>query len=255
MSIVVFSGPTLPAAEASQTLAATYLGPARRGDLFRAAGERPRAIGLVDGYFEHSLAVWHKEILWALSHGVRVYGAASLGALRAAELEAFGMVGVGNVFARYRSGELEDDDEVALVHGPASHGYARASEAMVNIRATLARACEQGVISAAIAAALVRRTKALFYPDRTVAALIHAATELGLTTLEVAALERWWARERVDVKRADAIAMLERMAADASEPAAPITPSFHFEHTEAWEEFLRQQGAGFALQRARRARG
>jgi hypothetical protein len=254
VSVVVFCGPTLPAAEASSQLAATYLGPARRGDLFRAACERPRAIGLVDGYFEHSLAVWHKEILWALSRGVRVYGAGSMGALRAAELEAFGMVGVGDVFDRYRSGELQDDDEVAIVHGPSSHGYARASEAMVNIRATLARASECAVISEGIAVRLVQHLKAAFYPERGLPYLLQSAEQLGLAAPQLQALAAWWGREFVDVKRADALAMLERIAADCAEPAPANKPSFHFEHTEAWEEFLRQQGATFALQRPRRGR-
>jgi hypothetical protein len=40
-----------------------------------------------------------------------------MGALRAAELHTFGMVGVGRVFEGYRDGVYEDDDEVAVVHG------------------------------------------------------------------------------------------------------------------------------------------
>src|SRR5688572_32760283 len=51
--------------------------------------------------------------------GVRVFGAASMGALRAAELQPFGMIGVGQVFQAYRRGHLTDDDEVAVAHGPA----------------------------------------------------------------------------------------------------------------------------------------
>lgn len=39
--------------------------------------------------------------------------------LRAAELHSFGMEGVGRILESYRDGILTDDDEVALVHGPA----------------------------------------------------------------------------------------------------------------------------------------
>ena len=46
-----------------------------------------------------------------------------MGALRAAELHVFGMVGVGRVFELFRDGLLEDDDEVAVAHGPADSGY------------------------------------------------------------------------------------------------------------------------------------
>ena len=68
--------------------------------MFRAVrAHRPRAIGLIDGVFLDVPAVWHRELLWALSEGVHVFGAASMGALRAAELAPFGMRGVGTIFA------------------------------------------------------------------------------------------------------------------------------------------------------------
>ena len=150
MSACVFLGPTLAAAEATRILDATVLPPVRLGDVHRVVSRlRPRAIGIVDGYFQWAPAVWHKEILWAIGQGVHVFGAASMGALRAAELGPFGMHGVGRVVEAYRDGRLqgmddpfEDDDEVAVVHGPQESGYRGASEAMVNIRFTLARAEE-----------------------------------------------------------------------------------------------------------------
>src|SRR5512147_3214094 len=98
MNIVVFLGPTLAHTEARSVLDATYLPPAGQGDVYRAALKRPWAIGIVDGYFERVPAVWHKELLWAMSQGIHVFGAASMGALRALELAPFGMIGVGSVF-------------------------------------------------------------------------------------------------------------------------------------------------------------
>jgi hypothetical protein len=133
MTIVVFTGPTLPPAEAAQELDALYMPPVSEGDVYRAALESPRAIGIIDGYFENVPAVWHKEILYALSRGIRVFGSASMGALRAAELAQFGMEGVGATFEAFRDGRLEDDDEVAVIHGPAELGYPMLSEAMVNV--------------------------------------------------------------------------------------------------------------------------
>ena len=70
-----------------------------------------------------------------------------MGALRAAELHSFGMRGVGRIFEAFRDGALEDDDEVAVLHGPAEIGYLAASEPMVNIRETLARADSEGVLA------------------------------------------------------------------------------------------------------------
>ena len=160
---------------------------------------RPRAIGIVDGYFQWAPAVWHKEILWAIGQGVHVFGAASMGALRAVELAPFGMRGVGRIFEAYRTGRLdgpdedpfEDDDEVAIVHGPPENGYRGGSEAMVNIRCTLARAAAEGVVGEASRRALVEAAKALFFPDRALPAAARAGTRGRAAERELAASENW----------------------------------------------------------------
>ncbi len=140
MKTIVFVGPTLPAAEVAAALPdARVLPPAAVGDVLRAS-RRARRIALVDGYFEHTAAVWHKEILVALERGVHVFGAASMGALRAAELAVFGMRGVGRIYAAFAAGRLVADDEVAVAHLPAEHGFRPVSDALVNIRFGLAAA-------------------------------------------------------------------------------------------------------------------
>jgi hypothetical protein len=162
MSIVVFTGPTISAEDAAQELDATYLPPVSQGDVYRAAAAKPLAIGIIDGYFDRVPAVWHKEILWAMSKGIQVFGAASMGALRAAELTQFGMVGIGTIFESFRDGFLEDDDEVAVVHAPRELGFRVCSDAMVNIRQTLQRACIEKIISDATRTDLVKIAKGLF---------------------------------------------------------------------------------------------
>ena len=104
MTVLVFAGPTVAARHADSAIDAVWLAPAARGDVHRAVTLlRPRAIGIVDGYFQWVPSVHHKEILWALTRGVHVYGSGSMGALRAAELADFGMIGVGRVFEAYLS--------------------------------------------------------------------------------------------------------------------------------------------------------
>ena len=156
MSVILFAGPSLPPAARPEVPGAIWHGPARKGDVRRAAEERPDAIGLIDGYFEVVPSVWHEEILWALDRGIRVYGAASIGALRAAELDVYGMVGVGRIYEMFRDGELEDDDEVALLHGPEELGYLPLTEAMVNIRATMEEAVRARVLPADVAKLIVQ---------------------------------------------------------------------------------------------------
>ena len=166
MSVYVFTGPTLPPKEARAALDAVYLPPVSEGDVYRASLEGPLTIGIVDGYFENVPSVWHKEILWAMSRGIHVFGSASMGALRAAELAPFGMEGVGAVFEAYRDGWIEDDDEVAVIHGPMEFGYPVLSEAMVNIRRTLEDAVAADVIGEATRRELIAIAKGLFYRDR-----------------------------------------------------------------------------------------
>jgi hypothetical protein len=105
MSLMVFTGPTIDAAQARDVLAAEYRPPARVGHVLAAALTGPEAIVIIDGLFDSVPAIWHKEILFALSCGIHVYGASSMGALRAAELHTFGMVGVGRIFEMYRDAQ------------------------------------------------------------------------------------------------------------------------------------------------------
>src|SRR5687768_5008228 len=220
MNACIFAGPTLPPRDDARAHHATWLPPAKHGDVYRAVALlQPRAIGIVDGYFQWVPSVWHKEILWALHQGVYVFGAASMGALRAAELAPFGMRGIGRIFDAYRSRVLapyrneafEDDDEVAVIHGPAESGYLAASEAMVNIRCTLAAAERAGVISAVTRDRLVEIAKRLFFPERTYEAVFERAREADVNDAELEALNAWLPEGRINQKRLDALALLESM--------------------------------------------
>jgi hypothetical protein len=227
--VVVFLGPTLAWGEARAILDAVYLPPAAQGDVLRATLRRPRAIGIVDGVFEREPAVWHKEILFALSEGVHVYGAASMGALRAAELDRFGMRGVGGIYRAYADGAVEDDDEVAVAHGEAEVAFRPLSEAMVDIRATLEAAVEEGVLTAAAAAAIAARAKATFYPQRRLLGAIerdHPSREQ---------LRTWLAGGRVQRKRDDALALLRTIRRDLASGLEPVSPSWTMQHTRYWE--------------------
>jgi hypothetical protein len=236
MTAMIFVGPTLAPAEIAAAGDFVCLAPVAQGDVYRAARRGARLIGIIDGYFSGAPAVWHKEILWAMSEGVAVFGSASMGALRAAELHAFGMRGVGRIFEAYRDGALEDDDEVAVLHGPAEIGYLGASEPMVNIRATLEAAEQNGVIGAATRVALESFGKSLFFGERSWPSIMKAAPRLGVADFELVALEDWLPEGRIDQKRRDALAMLAEMRAASDGKLAP--PNFHFERTYLWDVFV-----------------
>jgi hypothetical protein len=235
MVACVFTGPTLSPREGRRQLEAVYLPPAAQGDVYRAALARPRLIGIIDGYFECVPAVWHKEILWALAQGIHVYGSASMGALRAAELMPFGMQGVGSIFEAYRDGVLEDDDEVVITHGPEDMAFRALSEAMVNIRRTLAAAEADGVLEHPTRLALEQLAKDLYYPDRVYPLILRRAAEVGLPADELDALRRWLPRGQINQKRADALAMLAAMWHALNTGAEPKPVRFRLARSARWE--------------------
>lgn len=239
MKTVVFLGPSLPVASAKTVLDADYRPPAAQGDVYRAVQGGARVIGIVDGFFERVPAVWHKEILWALTQGVHVFGAASMGALRAAELEAYGMTGVGQVFAAFHDGVLDDDDEVAIVHGPADLGYPAISEAMVNIRATFDRAVEEAVIGGSVRDRLLSIAKSLHFPQRDYERILGIAAEEGGGS-DIEALRCWLPTGRLDIKREDALAMLQSIVELLARPSEPKVTNFPFAHTDTWERMIRR---------------
>ena len=204
--IIVFLGPSLDRSAAEKILSAEYRPPAKRGDLLAAAGGGATIIGLIDGVFHQESAVAHREILAAIRHGVTVVGASSMGALRAAEMDTLGMVGIGEVYRMYKNGELESDDEVALVFDPES-GLAL-SEPLINIRFTLKRAKREGIIDGTVLDALLASARSLFYPKRTYGAIVSAAGD----AVDKKTRERflgWVITGACDQKREDAVAALE----------------------------------------------
>ena len=230
----VFLGPTLARPGAKAELDAVYLSPVSAGDVCRLWRSRPRAIGIVDGYFEHVPAVWHKEIMWIMAQGVHVFGSAGLGALRAAELDTFGMRGVGRVYQAIKDGTLDRDDEVAVAYEERPDGYRALSEAMVSIRATLEAATSAQIISDATREVLTAAGAALFYRERTWPALLETGKTAGADPAELGALSRWLPSGRIDQQADDALAMLREMCDFLASSPAPLRVPWTVANTTRW---------------------
>lgn len=213
---LVFAGPSLHGSELPLPDGIALRPPAIARDIARALAERPRAIGLVDGAFGHAPSVLHKELLAALDAGIPVLGAASLGAIRAAELGAFGMEGVGEIHVAYASGALTRDDAVLVAHGPAALGYPPLSVALVEVEAAIAAA----PFPADARARLTRAARRLPYHRlqwETIAQCLPAAGRAA------ALLAAHWR----PLKRFDAELLLARIAGPL-DPPPPRDPARHW---------------------------
>lgn len=207
------------------------LPPIAGGDVLRLPLESGDVVGIIDGYFHHVPAVRHKELLHILAHGVRVVGGASIGALRAAELDVFGMEGVGQIYADFRDGVIDGDDEVALMHAPSDAGYRPHSVPLVDVRATLAAAEDAGVCDRNTRLTLIDALSSLSYAKRTYAHMIAIGHKLGLRTCDVTAVESFIERYAVNQKRADALLVVQSIMHDAPDCAAPAVGAFELNET------------------------
>ncbi|WP_328373392.1 TfuA-like protein [Micromonospora zamorensis] len=248
MTDVVFIGPSLPADEVVRLLPdAVVLPPVAHGDLLRldvAPGDR---VLVIDGFFLQHPPVRHREILDLLDRGVTVAGAASMGALRAAELWPFGMRGVGEVFQLYRDGIVTGDDEVAVVHGPAEEGHRALSVPLVNIRVALRRAVAAGVLSDAEAVLLLDIGQELPFRRRSYRALERSAPPEAAGVVD--RFLTWHRQDPCDAKGADA-RMLLSMAADNDPELCPAhaddqpIDNLHTRFLDSWRSRFAGESVG-----------
>ena len=236
--VAVFVGPSLTGEEASSLLPqATLLPPVRLGDVCAAVINGFEVIVIIDGFFEQVPTVWHKEILWALSRGCSVYGASSMGALRAAELAPFGMCGVGGIFERFHDGTYNDDDEVTIIHTDDDDlGYRALSVAMASIREALEEAAATGLCTDAEAEALIASAKAHHYSERSWPLVLRDAKEMGMDDERVARLRAHV--KQSDAKARDARTVLGRVRDDIAAGTLPPAVPFEFEPTYNFEKLL-----------------
>lgn len=212
--VCLFAGPSLPPDSARwpaiDGAEIALLPPAQLGDVLRASRDQPTLIGLLDGAAPPAPSVSHKEILYAMEQGVRVLGAAGIGAIRAAELAEAGMDGIGEIYRWYRTGVVDADDEVALRYHPES--FDPITVPTVNLRHSLRRAQARGIISPATAHAALSCARRIHFNDRTTATILAALAE-RTEPADVDKLRSFLDTEPGDLNRADALAAVSAIAA------------------------------------------
>jgi hypothetical protein len=216
--VICYLGPSLPLHRAVDLAPnVIYRPPAKQCDILSDTVEiQPDRIILIDGEFLQSLSVWHKELIFAMSKGVKVYGASSMGALRAADLWRQGMIGTGLIYEWYRDGVTEDDSEVALLYQFNPKGvYSSLTIPMVNIRSTISHYAEMLNFSNDHQQALLSAARRIHFTTRTTEKLFKCWEPIIGETITAFAVNNL-----IDQKAIDAEAILARYALLEPDPAS-----------------------------------
>lgn len=205
----IFAGPSLGGNAPPQDVES--FPPAKRGALVAALGSGYQRIGLIDGAVEDSERLPLSELRNALAiPGVTVLGAASMGAVWAAQLESEGMRGVGRVFRLFRCGSAAENDEVYVLHAPEALRYRCLTLPLMNIRYTLRamRLAGHVVRSEEHALTAYMRNVPWFDRDRhSVAAAVYAACGSSRCTRMMQKFDLMYR----DIKYEDAMSLISRL--------------------------------------------
>ena len=178
--IIIYTGLSLSFDEAREILDTTedveviYKRPIKRGDLNHDIKENPDIIGIIDGVFHQSSAVGHREILNVIKKGIEVYGASSMGALRASELDSLGMHGIGYVYNQYATGKIVSDDDVAVMLD--SETLEALSVPLINMDYVFNNAYAENIITENEKDELLKIAKETYYPQRNYAQTLSKST-------------------------------------------------------------------------------
>lgn len=205
---LIFLGPSLSIEKAKQIFPfADYRPPARKGDLQKLAKQDVRFVGFVDGVFLQDYPPTPIEVYTLLqTKSITLVGAASLGALRAVEMEKFGMLGIGRIFELYKRGVIHSDDEVAVTFSDEDHRLL--SEAMIDIRYTLHHAWKDRVINRETKRTLTKIAKSIYFPNRNYEEMFERAMgSVDGNTLEN--LRCYVTKYRRSLKEEDAVKLVQ----------------------------------------------
>jgi hypothetical protein len=152
--------------------------------------------------------------------GITLLGGASMGAVRAVQLECEGMHGVGRVFRLFRRGGLTDSDEVYVLHAPAALRYRALTLPLVNIRYTLRAMRLAGRLATGEEPAIVSYMREVPWFDRdrhSLSAAIHATCGSRRCALITHAFDSMYR----DVKQEDARCVVSRLSCRAHSERRP----------------------------------
>jgi hypothetical protein len=170
MKTIVFAGPSIAGRKLRCLSTVVQAPPIKRGDL--AAVDEYDVIVILDGEFGQHHAVSPKEILTVLGQGKTVIGAASMGALRASELDRSGMIGVGWVYEYLRRQAVRRDADVALAYS--IFDFKPMTVPVVDVEYWMEGALAAGLIDRTDQTLVLKIARKFFFAERTADRLTDA---------------------------------------------------------------------------------
>ena len=205
---VIFLGPSLSREKARKILDADYRLPAKKGDLLQLILKEVNIVGLVDGYFLQDYPPTPIEVYNLVKkRDVKVFGSSSLGALRAVELEKYGMMGIGKIFRLFRDRILESDDEVAVTFTDYTNYK---SEALIDIRYNLFLAQKYNFIDSITRKSILNVSKQIYFPYRTYEDILDKCKlKYPEIKSQIESFRSYILKNKVSLKERDALRLLK----------------------------------------------
>lgn len=211
MKIKIYSGLSLGPAHVARILPqAEFARPIKRRDVWLDIKQGYHVLGIVDGEFLQNLAVSPSEIADAMRCGIKVYGSSSMGAMRAAELREYGMIGVGRIFEHIRDADYFKDDHLGQLF--ADGAGSKFSLPFLDLKLGIEDLSEKGKVGKEDAAVVIRLYEQLHFSERSFSALrasLRKADRDDLAKL-LAGLER----QISSAKQRDGLLLLNKIKQD-----------------------------------------
>lgn len=218
---VVFVGPSLSPTERGLYEAKGVLvrPPLAQADLLAYADRKQHhTLVIIDGFYREVPSIWHKEILLALQNGHTVIGAASLGALRAAELSIYGMRGVGRIYDWFADQTFLDDADVALLHTPCPD-YEPLTVTVADVHATF---IDAGLGTHPDYQRALRLVRSIHFELRTTVTLKRTLQQAGLNEFSTAIASSFVPQKKLDTLEAIDYALTLTATQGASQESANV---------------------------------
>ncbi len=206
---LVFAGGSVSREDAPSDADLVWAGPAEQGDMVAAVLEGFESILVIDGYFYTKFPCTTLEVMLALENEVNVFGASSIGALRAVELDTWGMVGMGRVYEYLKKQEIKPYHIVAQTYDEADRPL---TTPLIQIVYFLVCASSDGIVTREEHEALRAIADEIHFTFLSFESFFRKVASSGVLSPEKAAVLREYYEEKgaahFDIKRQDALSLL-----------------------------------------------